>query len=462
MAQTQDAVTAAVAKIYATIADTNGLILNASQRSQWDALADGIVTLAQQLQAKPVPPAVTVKYLFLKRGNTIPVVVRSGDTIDEGEYRVETKPSVVVGSVSYGPFAGRLPRYENVAPYTLFVNNAYTKLSAGEHTLVTTCHSGSNKSGAVLVNDTLRVTVKAPVTTPTTPTVPVTNADYGDKAADLKAFLARPVGFDTTELALKWDRAFFGSITGCRTPAAMLKTVDALVLQDGTIDNPRIYRNLNILSAVKFSGRKYVWLVDCRIKGGTDPGGGYCVTTGTAEPVGCKVLHCDLYGAGAATVFAEGASKAGEFEVSWCRHYNCGADAIKGRHYVRCWANWVYHPMGQNAGAHTDGLQLADGHHEVDCQLMFYDVPNGLPGTSSNAAGMFAGTAHHVVFKYIIVNGGNKSIQAHAEYMDIDYVWYYKNSAQYGLLTGGKATSKIGSNFFDAKSGAKIDPRLAT
>jgi hypothetical protein len=296
-----------------------------------------------------------------------------------------------------------------------------------------------------------------PVVTPppVVPTVPVSTSDYGDKAADLKAFLARPT-FGTKEQALAWDRAFFGNLCGCRQIDSELTTVASLTLQDGTEKEPKIYRNLNIQSAVNFSGRKYVWLVDCKIKGDPSSSSGYCVKTVSTPATGCKVLHCTLTGAGAATVFVEGPNKAGEFEVSWCRHTNCGADAIKARHYVRCWANYVYHPMGQNVGAHTDALQLDAGHNGVDCQLMFADIPKGVAGTTSNAIAMLDGTSYDVVLKYIVANGGNYAFQLHGRNVAFDWIWYYPGSAQYGLRSGGNTDDVIGTNIFNAVSGAKI------
>jgi hypothetical protein len=320
---------------------------------------------------------------------------------------------------------------------------------AGKHSVYGIVYaSGVKVAESPVTEVTVRSTAVTPPTTPTTPTVPPVAVDR-DPALVLAEFLKRPKPFANQAAALAWDRAFFEKYTG-PTDESKLQRVSSLTMTSGRSPTDRnVYRDKWISDDVDFSNLKYVDLINCVVDGGE-----YGVHNKRGPSTDCRVLNCRIYSTTAAGAYVEGVP-GGEFILNFNKWHDGGADAVKARRHVKMFCNY-WTDLGKAVGAHADGVQLAAGHHDVECILAFSDMPNDAAGTRSNAMAMLDGTSYNVVLKYIVVVGGNFAIQAHARNLHLDWVWYYVGSADFGLRTGGNADDTIGTNFFNAVTGAKI------
>lgn len=325
-----------------------------------------------------------------------------------------------------------------------------TGLRQGANTVRIVCTTDNGGPNIDII--TVSTVSAPPPLPPTIPTSPTTGLlDYGNPAADLAAFSSRPKSFPDKAAALKWDRDFFGKLTGHRVPDASLEVLTSIKLVDGTAMKPNIVRNKHIKNDVDFSNRKYVWLVDCKIDGDNGQGG-YAVHTKNGPATGCKVLHSTIVSAGSAMAYVRGVKDA-PFEIAWCDINEGEADAIKAVEFVRLWGNWWY-GLGKSEGSHADGVQLQPGWHDVYCGLFFSDMPNDADG-HSNATAMLDSTSYNVTFEHGVVLGGNYVFQAHAKNVNIDDLRYYGGSARFGLVTGSNADDKI-TNITDAVTGQAV------
>jgi prepilin-type N-terminal cleavage/methylation domain-containing protein len=205
--------------------------------------------------------------------------------------------------------------------------------------------------------------------------------------------------------------------TGALTPSGSI-----------TASNGQVIQNLDITGSINATGKTNVTIRNCRITG-TGPYGVRC--DGATNII---IENCEITGHKSAGVYGSG------FTLLTSEIHHIGADGAKPGNNSVVQGNWFHH-LGVNDGSHADGCQVI-GSDNIRIEGNFFDMPKGIPGTSSNAWLMIQGDdadmPQNVAFIGNWCNGGNIGINGASDtatcYASKNII--YRNSTQYGSSRG--------------------------
>lgn len=205
--------------------------------------------------------------------------------------------------------------------------------------------------------------------------------------------------------------------TGSLTPSLSIDAHDGQVIE-----------NLDITGSINAKGRNNVVIRNCRIRG-VGPYGIRC--DGATNII---IDRVEITGHSSAGVYGSG------YTLTYSEIHHIGADATKAGDNCVIQGNWFHH-LGTNDGAHADGVQII-GSDNIRIEGNFFDMPKGIPGTSSNAWLMIHEDGddmpQNVVFIGNWCKGGNYGINGKSDkttcYASKNII--YRGSTQYGCSQG--------------------------